>query len=185
MKSKVRVLPGTFKRSDKMGRKPTSSEYIRVGKSKIHNKGVFAKKNISKGTKIIQYVGNKITSRQADDIYNENYERHEKNPKQGAVYLFELNKRYHLDGNVSWNTAKYINHSCEPNCEADIIKGEVWVIALRDIKKGEELFYNYGYDVDTWEDHPCKCGSKKCPGYIVEEDQWPKLKRILAKRKKK
>ena len=106
---------------------------------------------------------------------------HEKNQNNGAVYLFELNSRYDIDGNVSWNTAKYINHSCEPNCEVDIIEEKIWIIALRNIKKGEELSYNYEYDLDVCLDHPCKCGSKKCAGYIVAEEDWPKLRKILEK----
>ncbi len=83
---------------------------------------------------------------------------------------------------VSDEILDFVNHSCEPNCETDIIRGRIWVIALRDIKKGEELAYNYGYGLDTFEDHPCRCGSNRCMGYIVEEEQWPKLKRILKNR---
>jgi SET domain-containing protein len=100
-----------------------------------------------------------------------------------------LNKRHDIDGAVSWNTAKYINHSCDANCETDIIRGHIWIIALRDIKKGEEFSYNYGYDIESWYDHPCKCGAKNCVGYILDEEHWPKLRRKLkqlkAKKKKK
>ena len=104
------------------------------------------------------------------------------NEQNGAVYIFELDKETDIDGNVPYNHAKYINHSCNPNCETEIIDNEIWIIALKNIKKGEELFYNYGYDIEDYEDHPCKCGSDNCVGYIVDEDHWTELKRILKKK---
>ena len=165
--------------------KKTTSPYIVVKNSSIHNKGVFAKKDIPKGTRIIEYVGEKITKAESDRRADKVLEASKKDTTKGAVYIFELNKRYDIDGNVSWNTAGLINHSCDPNCEAEGARGHIWITAIRDIKKGEELSYNYGYDIEDFGDHPCKCGSKKCVGYILAEDQWPKLKRILAKRKKK
>jgi len=166
--------------------KSTKSEYAVVRKSKIHNRGVFARNDIPEGARVIEYVGDKMTKAQSDIRADEIFEKAEKDRKNiGAVYIFELNKRYDIDGSVSWNTAKWINHSCDPNCETDIIKGRIWIIALRDIKKGEELFYDYGYDIEDFEDHPCYCGSKKCVGYIVAEEDWPKLKRKLARKAKK
>ncbi|PIN73512.1 SET domain-containing protein-lysine N-methyltransferase [Candidatus Woesearchaeota archaeon CG10_big_fil_rev_8_21_14_0_10_45_16] len=157
----------------------TTSPYIIVKSSSIHNKGIFAKTDIPKDAQILEYVGEKITKkeaeRRADLVLNAS-----KNDKtMGAVYLFELNKRYDIDGNVPYNTAKYINHSCKPNCDADIYKGKIWVTALRDIKAGEELGYNYGYDLEEFRDHPCKCGSENCVGYIVREEDWGKLKELL------
>jgi uncharacterized protein len=179
--SEVRVLSETFK--FKM-QKQTTSPFIKVNKSKIHNLGVYASKDIPKGTKIIEYIGNKISKDEADDIYDKTYNKHEKNPSDnGAVYIFELNKKHDIDGNVSWNTARLINHSCSPNCEVDIINNKIWIISFKNIKKGEEISYDYGYDLDCYEDHPCKCGSPNCIGYIVSEEYWPKLKKILAKRK--
>ena len=82
-------------------------------------------------------------------------------------------------------TARFINHSCEPNCEPDVIKNRVWLISTRKIKEGEELSFNYGFDLDGYEDHECKCGAKKCVGYITAEDNWPKLKKLIAKKKAK
>ncbi|MBS3168436.1 SET domain-containing protein-lysine N-methyltransferase [Candidatus Woesearchaeota archaeon] len=156
----------------------TRSEYIEVRDSKIHNNGVFAVKDIPKGTKIIEYVGNKITKSQSDKRSDEILEENKKNSSYGAVYIFELNKKYDLDGSVEWNTAKYINHSCSPNCEVNIIKGHIWIISSKDIKKGEELFYNYGYEYDDdYESHPCKCDSKNCIGFILAEEHWNKVKK--------
>jgi hypothetical protein len=151
-----------------------------VKRSSIHNRGIFAKHDIPNDTPIIEYVGEKITkaesSRRGDALM-------EKSKKTGcaAVYVFTLNKRYDIDGGKGRNPARYINHSCDPNCEAYIIRGRIWIYSLRDIKAGEELTYNYGFDADTWDDHPCRCGSKRCIGYIVEEKQWPKLLRIFEK----
>jgi len=154
--------------------KPTKSPYLLVKKSPVHGKGGYAKKDIPKGTKIIEYVGKKIKSTDDDD-----------DSKEETVYTFELNKKWDLEGEVVWNTAKNINHSCDPNCEIDIIKEHIWIIALRDIKKGEELTYNYGFDLDDFADHPCRCGSKNCVGYILDDCHWPKLKKELRKKKKK
>lgn len=160
--------------------KPDTTNIV-VKKSKIHATGVFAKKGIKKGEKIIEYVGKKITKKQSELRADLQLEKHKSNKDNGAVYLFELNKRYDIDGNVSWNPAKYINHSCSPNAETDIIDNHIWIIATKDIKKGEEITYNYGYDLDDYEEHPCRCGSKNCVGYIAAEEHWPKLRRILKK----
>ena len=161
---------------------PTKSEYINVKNSKIHNKGIFAAKDIPKGAKIIEYVGEKITKKESEKRCDIVLEQSQKNPELGAVYIFELNKRYDIDGNVSYKTAKYINHSCEPNCEAEIEDNHIWIKSLRDINQGEELGYNYGYCVDDYKNHPCRCGSSRCVGYIVDEDEWPKLKKELEKK---
>jgi SET domain-containing protein len=159
--------------------KAMENEYVEILTSEIHNRGVFAKKDIPKGTKIIEYVGNKITKEEGQRIFDECFEKSLKEETCGSVYLFELDDEYDIDGNVSWNDAKFINHSCEPNCESDIIDGKIWVIASRDIKKGEELCYDYYYDLDDFENHPCKCGKPSCIGYIVSEEHREELKKIL------
>lgn len=161
--------------------KSTSSPLILVKQSSIHNKGIFARIDIAKDTRIIEYVGEKISKaesiRRADIFLKKSKQKKE----HGAVYIFELNKRYDIDGAVSYNTARYINHSCNPNCEAHIIRGHIWIVSIRNIKKGEELGYDYGYDVEHFEDHKCFCSAKNCRGYIVAEDQWHKLKKRLKK----
>lgn len=164
--------------------KKSTSPYIIVKQSSIHNKGVFAKKFIPKDTRIIEYVGERITKKESDRRAILPLERAKNSAKYGAVYLFELNKRYDIDGYVSYNTARFINHSCSPNAETDIIRGHIWIIALRDINKGEEISYNYGYDLEDYVDHPCKCGSDNCIGYILHQEYWPKFKRIQAKKMK-
>ena len=168
-----------------MEQKGTASEYIKVKRSKIHSTGVFAKKDIPEGARIIEYVGERITKAESDSRADLPLSRHKKDKTNGAVYIFELNKRHDIDGYTAYNTARFINHSCAPNCETDIIRGHIWIMALRDIKKGEELAYNYGYGYEDYMAHPCHCGSDRCVGYILDEDQWARLKRDLAKKKTK
>ena len=146
-------------------------------KSGINNLGLFAGRDIKKGEKVIEYKGRKFTHKQVeeDDRFD--------NSK--AIYLFTLNERYVLDGDTKTNTAKYINHSCDPNCEVDIIKGKIWIIAIKDIKKGDELSYDYGFGYDKdFRQFPCKCGSKNCCGYIVRDDQRWRINRKYAKTKR-
>ncbi|MFH1425168.1 MAG: SET domain-containing protein-lysine N-methyltransferase [archaeon] len=164
-------------------KKPITSEWIVVRDSKIHRMGVYAAKDIPKGTQIIEYVGKLITKKEADVIADEQYEKGESG-KEGHVYIFELNDKFDIDGNVPWNTARLINHSCEPNCETEGDDEHIWIGAMRDIKEGEELSYDYCYDIEDYEDHPCKCGGKSCVGYIVGEKYRRKLG-ILRKRGRK
>ncbi len=159
-----------------LNKKP-NCEYIIVKNSNIHNKGVFAKKDIKKGTRVIEYVGKKITKKQAEDIAEKQLEKSKNHTIDGGVYVFELNKKYDINGKVSWNPAKFINHSCDPNCETESDEKHIWIIAIKDIKKGEELSYNYGYDFENYKEHPCKCGSKNCIGYILAKKHWKKLRK--------
>jgi SET domain-containing protein len=156
------------------------SDLFILKQSAIHNKGVFAKCDIAKGTRIIEYTGEKITAGEGHRRVEAAYEMHRKDPSRGAVYIFELNKRYSIDGDVPYNTARHINHSCDPNAETDIIRGKIWIIAIKDIKKGEEIVYNYGYDLnDDFKDHICRCGTNRCVGFIINEDFWPQLRKTL------
>ncbi len=128
--------------------KATTSKYIIVKKSKIHSKGVFAKMDIPKGTKILEYVGEKITKAESDRRQTATLEESKKNVSKGSVYIFELDKKYDIDGDVPYNTAKWINHSCDPNCKIVKKDGHIWIVAKRDIKKGEEISYNYDFDLE-------------------------------------
>lgn len=153
---------------------PTRSPWIRLTHSPIHGRGLVASKPIPAGTRVIEYVGEKVTKREADRRDAARVAR------GGCVYLFELNKRYDVDGAVSWNTARLINHSCAPNCEPQMVRGHIWIVALRDIEEGEELSYDYGFDYENWRDHPCRCGAPNCFGYIVRKDQRWRVRRLLA-----
>ena len=158
------------------------NKYITVKNSSIHGQGIYAKIDIPADTLIIQYVGEKITKTEAE-IRAEKVREDAKKYGTGAVYIFTLDDQYDIDGNVSWNTARLINHACETNCEAQIIDDEIWIVATEDITKGEELHYDYGYDLDDWRDHPCYCGKPSCIGYIVEQRYRKKVRRILRTEK--
>jgi uncharacterized protein len=147
------------------------NEYITVKRSKIHGKGIYAKRDIPAGTHVIQYVGEKITRKESD-------RRLVANEKAGkSIYMFELNSRYDIDGDVSWNPAKYINHTCTPNCHTEIIDKEIWIIAQKNIKKGEELSYDYEFQRDGWQNSPCRCLTRKCFGFIVARKHWSGIKK--------
>jgi uncharacterized protein len=157
--------------------KKVTSPYVTFKKSNIHSTGGFAKRDIRKGTKVIEYVGDHINEKEMERREEITNKAHKKNKANGAVYCFEMKKNHYIDGNVWYNSAKNLNHSCDPNCEADIIKGRIWILALRNIKKGEELTYNYGYELEDCKDHPCRCGADRCVGCILDETLWPKLKK--------
>lgn len=157
-----------------------NGRYWTRGQSAIHRHGLFAACTIPKGTRVIEYKGVKLTKAQGWKRATEWIDKAHGTNK-GAVYIFELNSRYDIDGNVPWNVARLVNHSCEPNCEIDVIRGHIWIIALREIAPGEELSYDYGYDLDHWEDHPCRCGNKSCVGYIVARRHRGKLRKLIEK----
>mgnify|MGYP006106350653 FL=1 len=142
----------------------------KIIKSNIHHQGLCAARNIKMDEKVIEYIGKKITNEQAEKDIKYGYD---------VTYLFTLNKKYLLDGDFKFNTARLINHSCDPNCEVlDISKTKIWVTAMRDIKKGEELSYDYGFGFDSnYKDHKCRCGSKNCVGFIVREGSRWRIKR--------
>jgi len=139
-------------------------------KSNIHRHGLSAAIYIKKGQKIIQYRGKKISLLKA-----------EKDPKYDngkEIYLFNLNKKYDLDGDFKFNTARLINHSCNPNCEVLEYNKKLWIFAMRDIKKNEELTYDYGFSFDKdYKNYICKCGAKNCVGYIVREGSRWRIKK--------
>jgi SET domain-containing protein len=157
------------------------SELCEVRGSSIHGHGVYATQDIPAETKIIEYIGELVDK---DESERRAWAQHEKAEKTGdaAVYIFTLNKHWDIDGNVPWNTARLINHSCDPNCEAWIEGKRIFIHALREIAEGEELTFDYGFDIDCFEDHPCRCGSDRCVGYIVSQEQWPELRKRLAEK---
>ena len=99
--------------------------------------------------------------------------------------LFNLNKRYDLDGDFKFNTARLINHSCNPNCEVTGAGLKVWVHAIKDIRKNEEFSYDYGFGFDEdYKNYKCRCGSKNCCGYIIREGSRWRIKKNKSKIKK-
>lgn len=129
---------------------------VRVGPSHIAGQGLFAGQDIKQGTKIIRYIGQKITQAESH-----------RRLAAGNVYIFGLNERYALDGDIPKNTARFVNHSCVPNCHTEQFGNTIWIVAIRDIPAGEELTYNYGYEVNDEPAEPCHCGTKQCCGFIL------------------
>jgi SET domain-containing protein len=157
--------------------------FCEVRQSPIHGRGVFASRSIRKGTRIIQYVGEKIDKEESD---RRGLALFEESKKTGgaSVYIFELNDQWDLDGNKESNDARLINHSCDPNSEMVNEDDELWLYALRDIRPEEEITFDYGYDIEHFLDHPCRCRSDSCVGYIVSRTQWNQLRKRLKRRPK-
>ena len=149
-------------------------------KSSLHGRGLFAVSDIKKDTQVIEYIGDKVSKKEGDKRADKQIKKAQKYKNNGMVYVFELNKKYDIDGGVLRNYARFINHSCDPNCEVEITDNRIWISSIKRIKKGTELTYNYGYPFDSdFEEHICKCDTKKCVGYILSDDDWSKLKKAL------
>ena len=134
--------------------------------SPIHGMGGFARNDIPAGTRVMEYVGERITK-------EESLARCERSNE----YIFAIDDAHDLDGNVSWNPARFLNHSCAPNCEAQFTDGRIWLVAIREIRAGEELTFNYSYDLEDYRDHPCHCGAASCVGYVVAEEFFEHVRR--------
>lgn len=147
----------------------TETEFVLVKSSNIHGTGCFARKDIPTGARIIEYVGEKITKAEAT-----------RQCELENGYIFDMDEDWDLNGNVPWNPARFINHSCEPNCDAEEEEGRIWIIAQRDIPAGTELTYNYGYDMEDFREFPCNCGTGTCVGYMVAEEYFDTVRRLRA-----
>jgi SET domain-containing protein len=144
------------------GDAPTDKRRIQVRKSGVHGKGVFALKPIAAGERILEYTGEIIT-------WTEALRRHPHDPKDpNHTFYFHLDDKYVIDAKVGGNTSRWINHACEPNCEAQQEGQQVFIEALRDLHPGEELFYDYGLVIDERytpklkKEYECRCGSPIC-----------------------
>ena len=142
-----------------------------IRRSKIHNAGCYTKAPLKKGTQIVEYTGPRLTLAEANKKY--------KNAVR--TYLFGLDDEKHvIDGE---GTAAFINHSCSPNCEPDEIAGRVWIFALRNIKTGEELTYDYSlYDGELDDESICHCKAKNCRGTMYSEEEVARRTKLLKKR---
>ncbi len=139
-----------------------------VRKSKIQGLGGFATRWIDQGTRIIEYTGERVSHEEGDARYiDDAMDRHH-------TFLFTVDEDTVIDAAVGGNEARFINHCCDPNCEAVDRGGRIFIEALRDIAPGEELFYDYGYELGTdrltpelKKQYPCTCGSPNCRGTIL------------------
>jgi SET domain-containing protein len=132
---------------------------MKLAPSKIHRWGVYATEPIPAGRKVIEYTGEKISRRETKRRAN----------TRDFIYLFTLDAYWTIDGAVGGSGAEYINHSCEPNLAARIVKGHILYMSLRDIKPGEELTVDYRFDKKV-EKVICRCGAPKCRGTINVSD---------------
>ena len=133
--------------------------------SRIHGLGAFALAPIRAGTLVIEYVGARISKAESA-----------RQCEAGNEFIFELDEEHDIDGRAGWNPARFLNHSCAPNCDAEMMDGQIWIVSRRDIDRGEELTFNYGYDREEYGEHPCHCGAPGCVGYIVAEEFFPALR---------
>jgi SET domain-containing protein len=152
-------------------RKPTGPAHLVVSRSKIDSDGCHTTAAIKKGAVIVEYTGPRITIKEADALYDDH-------PR---TYLFGLTDGKHvIDGE---GVAAFINHSCDANCEADEIKGRVWIIAARNIQPGEELTYDYNlYDGDLDDPSACFCGASNCRGSMYSEEELDRRAKLLRRR---
>ena len=164
-------------------RRPKLPACVRLARSGVHGRGLFARDFIPQGERIIEYVGERITK--AEALRRDDARRaRQAAGGNGCVYIFEVTKRHDIDGDVPWNPARLINHSCAPNCESEQDRSRIWIVAKRDIAPGEELTYDYGFTyAESW-NHPCKCGAPDCIGYIVNRAQRWRVLREKARREK-
>jgi SET domain-containing protein len=181
------------KKSVRKARRPVASKQavslansplVEARDSDIHGRGVYAVAPIKKGTRVLEYLGERISHGEADDRYEQ------KGGDDGHTFLFIASNRTVIDAGVNGNDARFINHSCNPNCETVIENSRVFIDAIRNIKPGEELGYDYQL---TWEstDEPaelalysCRCGAKKCRGTMLDKEPIDK-KKVEKKAKKK
>lgn len=156
----------------------------RVRRSRIHGRGVFAARRIRKGTRIIEYVGERVSHEEAD-------RRYEDRPiEDNHTFLFIVDKRTVIDAGVGGNAARYINHACAPNCETVIEDRRVFIQALRTIQPGEELSYDYqiqrepGDPPEIDEIFACRCGTEGCRGTMLLPARRPRGKKTGRRRVK-
>jgi uncharacterized protein len=167
---------GRGKRPQRTARRPKTVAAIaarpgmmRVRRSRVHGRGVFALRRIRKGTRIIEYLGDRVSHRQADLRYEH------KDISDNHTFLFIVDRSVVIDGGANGNDARFINHSCDPNCESLIEDRRVFIEAIRTIQPGEELTYDYQIGRDRSDPpnvddiYACRCGAQRCRGSML----WP------------
>jgi len=157
--------------------------WIYPRRSSIHGRGVYAKCIIPRDTRVVEYTGERITKAEARRREEQRLDR-QRRGDDDCVYIFDLNKKYDLDGRSTRNIARLINHACTPNCRAETIRGHIWIIARREIAADEELTFDYGFPYKEWQLHPCRCGTARCVGFIVNKAQRWRVRRLVRGRKR-
>ena len=155
-------------------------DMIRVRRSRVHGHGVFARRRIRKGTRIIEYLGDRVSHKEADRRYEN------KTTDDNHTFLFIVDRGVVIDASHNGNAARFINHGCDPNCESVIDDRRVFIEALRTIAPGEEL--KYDYQIGRSKDDPpdvdevfaCRCGAAKCRGTMLWPAKRPQPRRRRA-----
>jgi hypothetical protein len=162
-----------------------SGRRIQTRRSGVHGKGVYAVVDLAKGETLIEYVGEVIS-------WDEALRRHPHDPTDpNHTFYFHIDEDHVIDANVGGNSSRWINHSCKPNCEADVEDGRVFIRARKHIAAGQELFYDYGLVIDEphtpklLKQYPCWCGAKKCRGTLLAPLEKDKARKGKHKGKKK
>ncbi len=143
------------------------ARWFALRRSPLHGRGAFALRRIRKGTRVVEYTGEKISHAEADQRYDDDA------MEQHHTLLMTVDRRWVIDAAVDGNESRFINHSCDPNCEIVVHRGRVFIDALRDIDPGEELTYDYAYEWEEGDDekaalrYPCRCGAPCCRGTIL------------------
>jgi len=156
----------------KKGKAHPRNKWIIVRHSKVHGYGCFARRFIPKGTRIIEYLGERISHKEADRRYEG------ADVSDNHTFLFIADRRTVIDATSGGNESRFINHSCDGNCESEIEKSRVFIDAIKDIPKGAELGYDYQIGRDRNDPanvdriYACRCGSPQCRGSML----WPPLK---------
>lgn len=143
-----------------------------VRSSSIHGLGVFALRRIPKGTRIVEYCGERLTTDEVERRYDGEIDT-------GHTFLFHVGDDLYVDASSGGNDARFINHSCEPNCESEVEDDRVYISALVDIEPGTELTYDYALEPEddppsTWTTlYACRCGARRCRGTLIEPGSEP------------
>ena len=160
-----------------------SGKRIQVRRSGVHGKGVFALQDIAEGETVIEYVGEIISWDEAQD-------RHPHDPNDpNHTFYFHVNEDRVIDALYGGNSSRWINHSCDPNCEADEENDRIFIKAIRNIKAGEELNYDYGLIIDEpytkklKAEYPCWCGSANCRGTLLAPKRRPATPKTPTQKK--
>jgi len=161
-----------------VARRDKGRPLIEVRASPVHGLGVFAAQRIRKGTRVIEYLGERVSHVEADHRYED------KDASDNHTFLFIVDERTVIDAGVNGNEARFVNHACRPNCESVIENRRVFIDALRTIAPGEELTYDYQIqreaddppDIDTI--FACRCGLTGCRGTML----WPPRRSAAARR---
>lgn len=156
--------------------RPPKTPLFEVRHSRIHGYGVFALRRIRKATIIVEYLGDRVTHEQANERYAD------KDPLDGHTFLFTVDAKTVIDAGINGNEARFVNHGCDPNCQTVSIGKRIHIEALRTIRPGEELAYDYRIERDA-DDPPdvdavfaCHCGAAACRGSMLEARKKKPLK---------